>query len=59
MGSYYGYCCMYVCKIIGHNLYRIDNNSPYMTYLGKFVGSPLVKILLAHSLSTQFNVVNT
>ena len=30
-----------------------------MTYLGKFVGSPLVKILLAHSLSTQFNVANT
>ena len=53
------YVCMYVCKIIGHNMYWIDNNSPYMTYLDKFVGSPLVKILLAHSLSTQFNVVNT
>ena len=30
-----------------------------MTYLENFVGSPLVKLLLAQSLSTQFNVVNT
>ena len=32
-------------------LYFTYNKSPCITYLGKFAGSLLVKILLAHSLS--------